>query len=417
MNIFAIIILVALILEYIFNLTASLLNLKALKSDLPLILQGIYNSEDYHKSQEYIRSTTHFGLIESSFDLALLLAFWISGGFNWLDQLVRSWHFIPVITGLLFIGILLGVYSLLKLPFSIYHTFVIEERFGFNRATPGIFFFDRMKGAGLALLLGAPLLTGILALFQFAGSYTWVYCWAALVMFSLVMQYIAPVWIMPMFNKFSPMDSGELKEAIFKYADSVNFPIKNVLVMDGSKRSSKSNAFFTGFGRNKRIALFDTLIAKHSVPEMIAIVAHEIGHYKKKHIVQGMIISILHIGLLFFLLSLLLGNPDLYQAFHMKQESLYAGLVFFMLLYTPIELVFSIALQMLSRRNEYEADRYSAETTEEPGTIIQALKNLSTTNLSNLTPHPFYVFIYYSHPPLLQRIQAIQNIEKKRASA
>ena len=417
MNIFAIIILVALILEYIFNLTASLLNLKALKSDLPLILQGIYNPEDYHKSQEYIRSTTHFGLIESSFNLELLLAFWISGGFNWLDQLVRSWHFIPVITGLLFIGILLGVYSLLKLPFSIYHTFVIEERFGFNRSTSKTFFFDRLKGAGLALLLGAPLLIGILALFQFAGPYTWVYCWAAAIIFSLVMQYIAPVWIMPMFNKFIPLDSGELKEAIFKYSHSVNFPIKNVLVMDGSKRSSKSNAFFTGFGRNKRIALFDTLIAKHSVPEMIAIVAHEIGHYKKKHIVQGMIISILHIGLLFFLLSLLLGNPDLYQAFHMKQESLYAGLVFFMLLYTPIELVFSIALQMLSRRNEYEADRYSAETTEEPGTIIQALKNLSTTNLSNLTPHPFYVFIYYSHPPLLQRIQAIQNIEKKRASA
>jgi STE24 endopeptidase len=414
MNIFAIIILAALLLEYILELTASLLNLKALKSDLPPILQGIYSPEDYHKSQEYIRSTTRFGLIEGSFTLALLLAFWFSGGFNWLDQLVRGWQFIPLVTGLMYIGILLLVYNFLKLPFSIYHTFVIEERFGFNRSTSKTFLFDRMKGVGLALLLGAPLLTGILALFQFASLYTWVYCWVAVVIFSLGMQYIAPVWIMPMFNKFISLDSSELKEAILKYADSVNFPVKNVLVMDGSKRSSKSNAFFTGFGRNKRIALFDTIIAKHSFPEMIAIVAHEVGHYKKKHIVQGMIISILHLGLLFFLLSLFLGNPELYQAFYMREESLYAGLVFFMLLYTPIELVLSIALQMLSRKNEYEADRFAAETTRETGIMINALKNLSATNLSNLTPHPFYVFLYYSHPPLLQRIQAIQNIEKKR---
>jgi STE24 endopeptidase len=304
----------------------------------------------------------------------------------------------------------------LKLPFNIYRTFVIEERFGFNRATKKTFFFDAMKGASLTLLLGAPLLIGILTLFQFGGTYTWIYCWAAVVVFSLVMQYVAPTWIMPIFNKFTPLESGELKEAILKYTYSVNFPIRNVLVMDGSKRSSKSNAFFTGFGRNKRIALYDTLIAKHSVPEMIAIVAHEVGHYKKKHIVQEMIINILHMGILFFLLSLFLGNPELYQAFYMREESLYAGLIFFMLLYTPVELVLSIALQMLSRRNEYEADRYSAVTTEELGTIIQALKNLSATNLSNLTPHPFYVFLFYSHPPLLQRIQAIQNIEKKRAS-
>ncbi len=416
MNIFAIIILATIILDYILDLTANLLNLKALKSDLPSILQGIYNADDYKKSQEYIRSTTHFGLVEGSFNLALLLAFWFSGGFNWLDQLVRGWHVIPVIAGLLFIVILLGVYNLLKLPFSIYRTFVIEERFGFNRATPGTFFSDRLKGVGLALLLGAPLLIAILTLFQYGGTYTWIYCWAAAILFSLVMQYVAPTWIMPMFNKFEPLNSGDLKEAIFKYAHSVNFPIKNVLVMDGSKRSSKSNAFFTGFGRNKRIALFDTLIAKHSISEMIAIVAHEVGHFKKKHIIQGMIISMLHMGILFFVLSLFLGNPELYQAFYMREESLYAGLVFFMLLYTPIELVLSIALQIFSRKNEYEADRFSAETTGEPGIMINALKNLSSTNLSNLTPHPFYVFLYYSHPPLLQRIQAIQNIEKELAS-
>ena len=414
MNIFGIIILTAFLLEYILELTASLLSIKALKSELPSILLGIYSTENYHKSKEYIRSTTHFSLMESSINLILLLIFWFSGGFNWLDQIVRSWHFIPLINGLLFIGILLGIFSLLKLPFSIYRTFVIEERFGFNRVTPRTFFFDAIKGVGLALLFGSPLLIGILALFQFGGTYTWVYCWVMVIILSLVMQYVAPSLIMPIFNKFTPLESGELKEAILKYTYSVNFPIRNVLVMDGSKRSSKSNAFFTGFGRNKRIALYDTLIAKHSVPEMIAIVAHEVGHYKKKHIVQEMIINILHMGILFFLLSLFLGNPELYQAFYMREESLYAGLIFFMLLYTPIELVLSIALQIFSRKNEYEADRFSAETIEKPGTIIQALKNLSATNLSNLTPHPFYVFLYFPHPPLLRRIKAIQNIEKNR---
>jgi STE24 endopeptidase len=220
---------------------------------------------------------------------------------------------------------------------------------------------------------------------------------------------------MPLFNKYTPMAEGELKEAILKYTGSVNFPIKNIFVMDGSKRSSKSNAFFTGFGRNKRIALFDTLIAQHSVPEMVAVLAHEVGHYKKKHILQGMIISIVHTGVLFFLLSLFLTSPGLYQAFGIGYQPIYAGLLFFGLLYTPIELVLSVVMQMLSRKNEYEADRFAAETIDEPNNLIVALKKLSATNLSNLTPHPFYVFLNYSHPPLLQRIQAIQKTKRKYA--
>jgi STE24 endopeptidase len=274
-----------------------------------------------------------------------------------------------------------------------------------------------VKGLGLALLLGGLLLAGILALFQYVGLYAWLYCWAAVVIFSLAMQYIAPTWIMPLFNKFTPMESGELKEAILRYARSVNFPIKNVFVMDGSKRSSKSNAFFTGFGRNKRIALFDTLIAQHSVPEMVAVLAHEVGHYKKKHILQGTIVSILHAGMIFFLLSLFLGSPDLYQAFYMRQEPIYAGLLFFGLLYTPIELVLSIVMQMVSRKNEYEADRFAAETIVEPCNLIDALKKLSATNLTNITPHPFYVFLNYSHPPLRQRIQSIQETKRKNGVA
>ncbi len=413
MNIFTIIILVALILEFSVELTGNILNLKALQFELPLALQGIYKPEDYRKSQEYIHVNTRFGLIDSSLTLIILLAFWFSGGFNWLDQVVRVWGFIPIVTGLLYIGIMLFGYSLIKLPLSIYHTFVIEERFGFNRTTLRTFFLDRVKGLGLGLLFGAPILAAVLALFQYAGSYAWLYCWAMIIIFTLAIQYIAPSLVLPLFNKYTPLESGELKEAIFAYARSVKFPVKNVFVMDGSKRSSKSNAFFTGFGRNKRIALFDTLIAQHTIPEMIAVLAHEIGHYKKKHMLQSLIISILHTGVLLYLLSLFVDSHGLFQAFYMTNQSIYAGLLFFGLLYTPIELVLSVVMQILSRKNEYEADRFAAETLDNPDSLVNALKKLSAANLSNLTPHPFYVFLNYSHPPLLQRVQAIQGDKGK----
>lgn len=413
MNVFGIIILIALVSEFLLELVGNLLNLKALKLEPPPALEGIYNAEDYRKSQEYLRVTTRFSLVASSFGLVLLLAFWFSGGFNWLDQVIRVWNFNPLVSGLLYISILLFSHTLITLPFSIYSTFVIEERFGFNRTTPRTFFMDQMKGFVLIIVLGGPLLAGILALFQYAGLYAWLYCWAAVVLFSLVLQYIAPTWIMPLFNKFTPMEAGELKEGILKYARSVNFSIKNVFVMDGSKRSGKANAFFTGWGRNKRIALFDTLIAQHTTLEMVAVLAHEIGHYKKKHILQGTVISILHTGLVLFLLSLFLGSSGLYQAFNMGQDSIYTGLLFFGLLYTPIELALSVVLQMFSRKNEYQADRFAAETIDDPNNLIDALRKLSSANLSNLTPHPFYAFLNYSHPPLLQRILAIQGIKRR----
>ena len=411
MNPFFLIILVALVLDFVLRLAASLLNLKALKLELPPTLEGVYNPEDYSNSQEYTRESTRFDLVASTFQLLLLLSFWFAGGFNYLDQIVRAWGFVPIVSGLLYISILLVAYSLLTLPFSVYATFVIEERFGFNRTTPRTFLMDRVKGLALATLLGAPLLAGILSFFEYSGLYAWLYCWLVITIFSLVMQFIAPTWIMPLFNKFTPLEPGKLKEAILNYARSVNFPIKNVFVMDGSKRSTKANAFFTGFGRNKRIALFDTMIEQHLVSELVAVLAHEIGHHKKKHILQGMIISILHTGVVFFLLSVFLGSHGLYEAFYMEQLSIYAGLLFFGLLYTPIELLLSIVMQMISRKNEYEADCFAAETIDEPGSLVNALKRLSTSNLSNLTPHPFYVFLNYSHPPLLQRVHTIQQKE------
>jgi STE24 endopeptidase len=412
-NTFAVIILAALIIDYALKLIGNVLNLRALKLELPPVLQAIYKPEEYRKSQEYLRVNTRFGLLESTFNLLVLLIFWIAGGFNWFYGVITGWNMPNVLAGLLYIGILMLAYTVLQLPFNIYSTFVIEERFGFNKTTLRTFIIDLVKGFLLALILGGLILVGTLALFQYAGRFAWLYCWAVVIVFFLAMQYVAPTWIMPLFNKYTPMAEGELREAILKYAGSVNFPVKNIYVMDGSKRSTKSNAFFTGFGNNKRIALFDTLIAQHTIPEMVAVLAHEVGHYKKKHILQGMVISVLHMAVLFYLLSLFVTNAGLYQAFSIVQQPVYAGLLFFGLLYTPIELVLGIVMEMISRKNEYEADRFAAETIDDPLSLIEGLKKLSATNLSNLTPHPFYVFINYSHPPLLQRIAAIEKVKRE----
>jgi STE24 endopeptidase len=414
MNIFSIVILAALFLEFMLDLSAKVLNLKTLKLEPPPALRDIYPADKYGKAQEYTRESTQFSLVANTFGLALLLAFWFMGGFNWLDLAVRSWGFGNIVNGLLYTGILMFVYSLIMLPFSIYSTFNIEQRYGFNRTTPGIFISDRIKGLLLAVVLGAPLFAAVLALFELAGPMAWLYCWAAVTAYLLIIEFIAPTWIMPLFNKFTPLAEGELRTAIFDYAKSVDFPIQNVFVIDGSRRSSKSNAFFTGFGRNKRIALFDTLIAKHTAPELVAVLAHEIGHYKKKHIIQALLISILHIGLLFFLLSLLINSRELYQAFYMAEPSIYSGFIFFGLLYTPLEVLLTVLLNMLSRKNEADADSFAASTVKEPIRLADALKKLAADNLSDLTPHPFYVFLYYSHPPLFQRIEQIQAAARKQ---
>lgn len=411
MNIYAVIILATLIVSYLIDLFTEVLNLKALRKDLPREFEGVYDSEKYGKSQEYTRVRTHFGFITSTFGLAVVLIFWFSGGFNYLDQVVRGWEAGGIWTGLLYIGILVFARALLSLPFNIYSTFVIEERFGFNKTTLKTFVLDLIKGTALGIVIGGAVLAGVLAFFEYAGNYAWLYCWIATILFSLFMQFIAPTWIMPLFNKFTPLEEGELRSAILSYADSVNFPLKNVFVMDGSKRSTKSNAFFTGFGKNKRIALFDTLIEKHSVKELVAVLAHEIGHYKKKHIWQGTLISVVHTGIVFYLLSIFLSHRGLFEAFYMENMSVYAGLIFFGMLYSPIEMILSIFMQIFSRKNEYEADRFAVETTGEQEDMISALKKLSAHNLSNLTPHPVYVFLNYSHPPVLERIRVIRQVK------
>lgn len=416
MNIYGLIILIALSANFMLALIGDWLNLRALDPQLPGEFTGVYDTDKYATSQEYTRVKTRFGLITGTFDLALLLIFWQVGGFNYLDQWVRGSHLSPVATGLVFTGILLLAKTIISLPFSIYSTFVIEERFGFNRTTPATFITDLGKGILLTILLGGPLLAAILWLFATTGSLAWLWCWGAVTLFTLLVQFIAPAWIMPLFNKFSPLPEGELRLAIFNFADKVGFSLQNVFVMDGSKRSSKSNAFFTGFGRNKRIALFDTLINNHTVPELVGVLAHEIGHYQKKHITQGMVISILHTGVMLYLLSIFVRHAGLFAAFHMEHSSIYAGMIFFGLLFTPMELVLSLLMNILSRHNEFEADAFAAEHTGNPESMIAALKKLSADNLANLTPHPFYVLLHYSHPPLLQRITALREVADGKQS-
>lgn len=407
MNIFAIIILATLAIDFTLNLVADFYNLKSLDKGLPDEFSDVYDEQTYNKSQRYTQVRTKFGILTSAFNLVVLLVFWFAGGFDWLDEIVRSWELGVIWTGLVYIGILLLARSILSLPFSIYSTFVIEEKFGFNKTTPKTFVLDLFKGLGLSILLGGPLLGGILVFFTFIDQYAWLYAWGAVTAFTLFVQFVAPTWIMPLFNKFEPLEEGDLRQKIRNYADKVNFALEGIYVMDGSKRSSKSNAFFTGFGKNKRIALYDTLIENHEEDELVAVLAHEIGHYKKKHIIKNMGISIAQTGIMFFLLSIFLNSEGLFDAFYMEQMSVYAGLIFFGMLYAPIDMIVSIFMQILSRKYEFEADEF-ASTTYQPKPMVAALKKLSKDNLSNLTPHPFYVFLNYSHPPVLERIKAIR---------
>ncbi|MCW9705438.1 M48 family metallopeptidase [Fodinibius salsisoli] len=408
MNIFGIIILLTLAIDFILNLVADFYNLQSLDKGLPAEFDDVYDEETYDKSQRYTQVRTKFGILTSAFNLIVLLVFWFAGGFNWLDEIIRSWELGAIWTGLTYIGVLILGKSILSLPFSIYSTFVIEERFGFNKTTPKTFVLDMLKGLALGIVLGGPLLAGILAFFTFIDQYAWLYAWGAVTAFTLVIQFIAPTWIMPIFNKFEPLEEGDLRQKIRDYADSVSFALEGIYVIDGSKRSSKSNAFFTGFGKNKRIALYDTLIENHTDEELVAVLAHEIGHYKKKHIIKNMVASIAQTGVMFLLLSVFLNSQGLYDAFYMEQVSVYTGLIFFGMLYAPIDMITSIIMQVLSRKYEFEADAF-ASTTYRPEPMVAGLKKLSKDNLSNLTPHPFYVFLNYSHPPVLRRIKAIKK--------
>jgi len=410
--VFLVIILAILIGEYLLNLIVETKNVRFLRTDLPDEFSGYYDRGKYRKSQEYLKENTRFGFITDSIATPVTIAFILFGGFNLIDQFARSFHLSTIPTGLIFAAVLMLASQIVAIPFSIYSTFVIEEKYGFNKTTPRTFVLDILKTWVLAAVIGGILFSAVLWFFKEAGPWAWAYCWIAVTLFQVFLLFVAPVVIMPIFNKFTPLEDGELRKAIEEYAKKQDFKLKGVFTMDGSKRSTKSNAFFTGFGRFRRIVLFDTLIEKQTKDELVSVLAHEMGHYKKKHILKSIVISIFTTGLMFYILSIFINNRELFAAFQMQHTSIYASLFFFGFLYAPIDMILSVFGNMLSRRHEYEADGYAVATYRKPQSMITALKKLSVDNLSNLTPHPLKVFLTYSHPPVLERIRAIRKLRE-----
>ncbi|MBS3740904.1 MAG: M48 family metallopeptidase [Candidatus Cloacimonetes bacterium] len=409
MNIYLIIILAAILVEYVIDLVANHLNLKNLKTTLPGEFEDVFDEVKYAKSQHYTRETTKFSNIQSTFMVIVKILFILLGGFNLIDMIARGAGVGNILTGLIFFAILLLLQEVVSIPFSAYSTFVIEEKFGFNKTSAKTFVMDIIKSLLLSIILGSIILAVILLFFQKLGDFAWVYAWLIVVLFSFLIQYLAPKLILPLFNKFTPLQDDELKQKIRNYVRQQGFKLKGIFTIDGSRRTTKMNAYFTGFGKYKRVAFYDTLQEKLSNNEILAVLGHEIGHYKLKHILKSIVISIFTTGITFFLLSLFIKNPQLFAAFRMEHLSIYASIVFFGFLLAPLQILLTPFSNYLSRKHEYAADEFAVETIDEPVAMKTALKKLSVNNLSNLTPHRFYVFLNYSHPPVLKRIK---NIEK-----
>lgn len=400
-----------LILDFLFDRLLDGLNASRWSNVLPAELRGIYDEEKYRKSQDYQRVNMRFGLLTSTLSFLAIMVFVIAGGFAFLDGWIRQVTEHPILMALLYFGILGLASDILSTPFSLYDTFVIEERFGFNRSTLKTWLTDKLKGWALSLVLGGGLLAILIWFFQIAGSWFWVYAWLFLTGFSVFMAMFYSSLIVPLFNKQTPLEQGPLREAIEEFARKADFRLDNIFVIDGSRRSSKANAYFSGLGPKKRIVLYDTLIEEHSTEELVAVLAHEIGHYKKKHIVKGMLLSAVTSAVMLYLLGLALNRPELSLALGVEQTSFHIGLIAFGLLYSPISTLLGIAGNWLSRKHEYEADAFAA-TSFDAAPLQQALKKLSVNNLSNLRPHPLNVFVGYSHPPLLQRLEHLEQFRK-----
>lgn len=411
-----ILILVLLVGTASLNLFLDFLSLKTLngpRSALPAEFKDLYDPEKYSKSLRYQATQIRFNLVSELIETPLLIGFLLLGGFNQVDTLARSMTSSPFWAGLLFAGLLGGLKLFIQLPFSIYQTFVLEEKFGFNQTTPKTFLLDLCKGILVGTILGGILFSGVVYFFETTGTLAWVYAWLAFTTFQLLLTYLAPAVLLPLFNRFEELPDGELKSAIAAYNSRNRFQLQGIYVMDSSRRSSKGNAFFTGFGRFKRLVLFDTLMKQQTTNELVAIFAHEVGHFKLGHILRFTTMSIASSAVLFFCLSWVIGNEALFAAFKMQAISTYASLIFAGLLFSPISRFVGLGSHWLSRKAEFEADRYSVETFGNPEILISALKKLSMDNLSNLNPHRLRVFFDYTHPPILQRIEALRKLAKQ----
>ena len=397
------IIIAIIVINFIVDKILDALNAKHFNDKLPNALQDVYDESEYKKSQNYKATKYKFGIITSTFSLVLTLGFLWFDGFEFVDHIARSYSEQPIIVAMIFFGIIMIGSDILTTPFSYYSTFVIEEKFGFNKTTIKTFFLDKIKGWLMMAIVGGGILALIIWFYEATGKHFWLYAWALVAIFTLFMNMFYSKLIVPLFNKQTPLKEGELKNAIAKYTNSVGFKVDNIFVIYGSKRSTKANAYFSGFGNQKRITLYDTLINDLSTEEIIAVLAHEVGHYKKKHIIFNLFASILLTGLTLYILSLFISNPLLSQALGVEIPSFHIGLIAFGLLYSPISEITGLIMNVFSRKFEYQADDYAKNTYKgEP--LITSLKKLSKNSLSNLTPHPAYVFMHYSHPTLLERI-------------
>ncbi len=403
---FLIVILVITIVNYVFDQILDFINLKSQRTDIPREIESFYEKDKYLKSLAYHRERTKFSFLTSAFSFLLSVFMLLTGGFGWLDNLLRVSIENEILLALAFFGVLMLASDILTIPFQLYGTFVIEEKYGFNKTTMKTFIADKAKGYLLAAIVGGLLLSTLIYLVQAIGPAFWIWFSIIAAAFILFANMFYTSLILPLFNKLTPLQDGELKTAIESFSKKVNFPLDNIFIIDGSKRSKKANAFFSGIGKKKKIVLYDTLIANHTTDELVAVLAHEVGHFKKKHIVWGYVLSVLQIVFTLFVLSLMIFNENISLALGGSQLAIHLNLLAFGILFSPISGITGLLMNMYSRKNEYEADAYAKETFD-GGALVVALKRLSVDSLSNLYPHPWYVFFHYSHPPLLKRLEAL----------
>jgi len=401
------IIIAILIINFIIDKILDALNAKHYNDALPPELQDVYDENEYKKSQSYKQTNYKFGVLTSTFSLVLTLAFFYFDGFEFIDNIARNYSDNNIVITLIFFGIIMIGSDIITTPFAYYKTFVIEEKFNFNKSTKKTFVLDKIKGLLIMAILGGSILALIVWFYEFTGNQFWLYAWATVTVFTLFMNMFYSRLIVPLFNKQTPLEDGSLRDKISAYAKTVGFKLNKIFVIDGSKRSTKANAYFSGFGSEKRVTLYDTLINDLEEDEIVAVLAHEVGHYKKKHIIFNLFASILLTGLTLYILSLLISNPLLSNALGVEIPSFHIGLIAFGMLYSPISEITGLIMNHFSRKFEYQADDYAKKTYKaEP--LITSLKKLSKNSLSNLTPHKAYVFMHYSHPTLLERVRNLK---------
>ena len=398
-------------LDFIIDLVTGILNYKNFEKKLPNNVNDIYSKEEYLKSQQYKKENFRFELITSIFTYIIIIGILLNGILGYLDSFLRTLTFENELSlSLLFFASIYLINDLLKTPFQLYRIFVIEEKYGFNKMKISTFIFDKIKGYFISIVIGVLLITSLLVFIMLYPSDFWIYFWVVISLFLIFINMFYTSLIVPLFNKLEVLEDGDLKEKLNSYANKVGFALSNIFVIDGSKRSTKANAYFSGFGKNKKVVLYDTLIKNHTNDELVAVLAHEIGHYKLRHIISNMIFSILSTGLMLYIMSNFLYNSEISYALGGNISFRHFEIFAFLILYTPVDRFISILMNIKSRKNEYEADNFAVQTYKKLP-MISALKKLSRDNLSNLTPHPVYEFLNYSHPSLSKRLDAIERSE------